>query len=102
MGRPESFDPDFDEDYEVANFCDLPTYPVARKPHICSACANKIIIGEKYVQVASVSDDGWYHNRFHQGCWDGLRRNSSEPGILESSERLENVDIREEKNTSSA
>jgi hypothetical protein len=98
MGTPESFDSNFDDDFDTASFYGPPTRPVARKQHGCIGCGGLIVIGERYVQQASASEDGWYHNRFHQECWDSLSKRGNSfsfgPGELEPPERLRNNEQR--------
>lgn len=43
------------------------TWQTARKPHTCSWCGQKIIVGEKYARWANY-DDGVVTNKAHEEC----------------------------------
>lgn len=61
--------------------------PTARKEHICQSCGRRIVPGEKYVRVTSISDNGWQTWKACQQCdevagdlWDADYRGDDEDG----------------------
>lgn len=57
-----------------------PTYPKARKDHVCVYCGGPIPTGEGYTQVEGFYDGRPFRNRFHHECARAWATESAQTG----------------------
>ncbi len=50
--------------------------PVARKPHLCDWCPEKIEVGTKYTTVSGIWEGDFFHTRWHGECYSAVIRNT--------------------------